>query len=43
LDIIKSKAVNAPRFDTKIIPRASHSYFREEDEMAKVIIDWLVN
>jgi pimeloyl-ACP methyl ester carboxylesterase len=43
LDIIKSKAINAPKFDTAIIPKASHGYFGQEDEMAKTIVAWLIS
>lgn len=42
LEIIKSKAVNAPRFDIDIVEDAPHSYFGKEKEMAKKITDWLI-
>lgn len=41
LEIIKSKAVNTPRFDIDIVEDAPHSYFDKEKEMAKKITDWL--
>lgn len=41
LEIIKSKAVNVPRFDIDIINDAPHSYFGKETEMAKRIVGWL--
>lgn len=41
LDIIKSKAKNAPQFDTEVIEGASHSYFAHEQEAADLILDWI--
>lgn len=41
LEIIKSKAVNAPIFDISIIEDAPHSYFGKEKQMAETIINWL--
>jgi alpha-beta hydrolase superfamily lysophospholipase len=41
LDIIKAKAINCPKFDTAIIPNASHGYFGEEVAMAQKITEWL--
>lgn len=41
LEIIKSKATNAPRFDTDVIEDAPHSYFGKETEMAQRIVSWL--
>lgn len=41
LDIIKSKAVNAPSFDVDIIEDASHSYFGKEKVMAERVTKWL--
>lgn len=41
LEIIKNKAVNAPRFDIDIVEDAPHSYFGKEKEMTKKITDWL--
>lgn len=43
LEIIKSKATKAPRFDTTIIKGGSHSYFSVEVRMAKTITTWLGN
>jgi alpha-beta hydrolase superfamily lysophospholipase len=42
LEIIKSKAVNAPSFEIDIIPGAPHSYFGKEKVMAERIIKWLI-
>ncbi len=41
LEVIKSKAPNAPRFDLDVIPGASHGYFGKEKEMTAVIVNWL--
>lgn len=41
LEIIGSKAVNCPKFETGIIEGAPHSYFGHEKEMAKKIMNWL--
>lgn len=41
LEVIKSKANNAPSFEINIIAGAPHSYFGEEKEMTEVIIKWL--
>ncbi len=41
LEIIRSKAPNAPSFDLGIIEDAPHSYFGKEKEMVDKIIDWL--
>lgn len=37
LQIIKSKATTAPRFDIAVIEGATHSYFSKENEMTKAI------
>jgi pimeloyl-ACP methyl ester carboxylesterase len=42
LDIIKSKAINAPIFETTIVRGSSHSYFGEERQMVDKIIKWLL-
>lgn len=41
LEIIKTKAINCPQFDTNIINGAPHSYFGHEDEVVNIIINWL--
>lgn len=41
LEVIKSKATNAPVFDIDIIEGAPHSYFGREKEMAACITNWL--
>jgi len=41
LDILKAKTPNAPRFDTAIIPGASHIYFGKEEKLAQSVSDWL--
>lgn len=41
LNIIKSKAINAPIFDTEIIGNAPHSYFGAEEDMVRIILNWI--
>lgn len=41
LEIINKKAANCPKFDTAIIKDAPHSFFDHEEELAKVISDWI--
>jgi alpha-beta hydrolase superfamily lysophospholipase len=41
LEIIKSKAINAPSFEIDIIPGAPHSYFGKEQDMADRITKYL--
>ncbi|MFA5966986.1 MAG: alpha/beta fold hydrolase [Patescibacteria group bacterium] len=42
LEIMKSKATQAPIFDIDIIPSAPHSYFSHEREMVQKIVSWLL-
>ncbi|MFZ2522066.1 MAG: alpha/beta fold hydrolase [Minisyncoccia bacterium] len=42
LEVIKSKAVNAPSFEVAIIEGAPHSYFGKEQVMAERITKWLI-
>lgn len=41
LEVIKSKAKKAPRFDTLVVGKAPHSYFGYEQQLAKGIVSWL--
>lgn len=42
LEVIKSKATNAPSFEIGIIDDAPHSYFGREQVMAERIVKWLI-
>lgn len=41
LDLIKSKAINCPKFTSKILDKANHNYDDEENELSKMILDWI--
>lgn len=41
LEVIKSKAKKAPRFDTLVIGKAPHTYFGYEQQLARGIASWL--
>ncbi len=41
LEVIKSKAKKAPRFDTLVVEDAPHSYFAHEKELAQSLTNWL--
>lgn len=41
LEVIKSKAKKAPRFDTLVVGKAPHSYFGHEQQLARGIASWL--
>ncbi|MFQ6014252.1 MAG: alpha/beta hydrolase family protein [Anaerolineae bacterium] len=41
LALLKSKAVSSPRCDTVVVQGAEHNYRGRENEVAKVIADWL--
>lgn len=43
LDLIKNKAIGTPSFTQKIIPRASHVYDGQENEVAKEVLYWVKN
>lgn len=41
LDMLKEKAVNSPSFEYKYIDDANHFYIGKEEEIGKLISDWL--
>jgi alpha-beta hydrolase superfamily lysophospholipase len=42
LSIIKRKTISAPRCDVKLIKDAPHNYLNHENEVAKIIRDWVI-
>jgi len=43
LDIVKSKSLNCPDFETKIIEGSEHTYKKCEEITANVILEWIKN
>jgi len=43
MELLKSKATQAPSFDTYLLPGANHSYEDKEREFAKKVIGWIKN
>jgi len=41
LDLIASKAINAPSFNKKFVKGANHSYSRREKDLAKIVVNWI--
>lgn len=41
LEILKHKAKKCPRFATAVVEGAAHSYFGHEQEVAKLVVNWL--
>src|SRR3989338_183825 len=41
LELLKSKAINAPSFDTHLLPGANHSYEGCEKEFAEKVMEWV--
>jgi pimeloyl-ACP methyl ester carboxylesterase len=41
MELLKQKAVNAPSFDTYLIPGASHGYDEKEKEFAEIVVKWI--
>lgn len=41
LEVIRSKAKNCSKFETKIVDGASHGYFAREQQAADLILNWI--
>ena len=41
LDLLKEKAINCPDFEYKIIDDTGHTYKGKEEEIGKLILDWI--
>jgi alpha-beta hydrolase superfamily lysophospholipase len=41
LDLLKDKAINCNNFEYKIIEDTSHTYNKKEEEIAKLIFEWI--
>lgn len=41
MELLKTKATNAPSFDTHLLPGANHGYEGKEQEFAAKVIEWI--
>ena len=41
LDLLKDKAINCNSFESKIIENTGHTYKGKEEEIAKLIFEWI--
>lgn len=41
MELLKTKAINAPSFDTHLLPGANHGYEGKEQEFAAKVIEWV--